>query len=83
MADIVGIVMAQGVRAAVIGVLVGCSAALVAGRYIVDLLFETSPSDPVVFVVVGAMAVAVAATATLVPAWRSSRVDPVTALRAD
>jgi predicted permease len=81
--DIIGLVMGHGVRAAFVGVLVGCAASFVAGRYVVDLLFDTSPKDPVVFAVVAALAISVAAAATLIPAWRSSRVDPSTALRAD
>jgi ABC-type antimicrobial peptide transport system permease subunit len=82
-ADIVGLVMGQGVRATLIGVALGCAASLVAGRYVVDLLFETSPRSPVVFASVGLLAVILAVIATLIPAWRSSRVDPATALRAE
>ncbi|HUQ84362.1 MAG TPA: ADOP family duplicated permease [Gemmatimonadaceae bacterium] len=81
--DIIGLVVGHGVRATIVGVLVGCAAAFVAGRYVVDLLFDTSPRDPVVFAVVAVLAVTVAAAATLIPAWRSSRVDPASALRAD
>jgi ABC-type lipoprotein release transport system permease subunit len=53
------------------------------GRLIAELLFQTSPRNPVVFVVVAALTLVVAVAATFVPAWRASRVDPVTALRAD
>jgi predicted permease len=82
-ADVVRLVMGQGVRAAAAGVAAGCLVAVLAGRYIADLLFQTSPRNPVVFAVVAAMTLLVAVAATLIPAWRASRVDPATALRAD
>jgi ABC-type antimicrobial peptide transport system permease subunit len=81
--DIIRLVMGQGVRAAAIGVAAGCVAAILAGRYIADLLFQTSPRNPVVFGVVAAAMLIVAVAATFVPAWRASRVSPATALRAD
>ena len=81
--DIVGLVLGQGVRAAVAGVVIGLGVALVAGGMVADLLFQTSPRNPLVFGAVGVVIVLVAVAATFVPAWRASRVDPVTALRAD
>ena len=82
-ADVIRLVMGQGVRAAALGVAAGCVAALLAGRYIADLLFQTSPRNPVVFAVVAAVMLIVAVAATFIPAWRASRVNPATALRAD
>jgi len=75
--------MGQGVRAAVGGVVIGLVVALLAGRFVADLLFRTSPRNPVVFGVVAAAILVVAVLATFVPAWRASRVDPATALRFD
>jgi len=46
-------------------------------------LFETSPRNPVVLAAVAATMLVVAIAATLIPAWRASRVDPATVLRAD
>jgi ABC-type antimicrobial peptide transport system permease subunit len=82
-ADVLTLIMAQGIRAAVIGVLLGSAAALIAGRLVAALLFRTSPHDPCILVLVAAVIVAIAVAATFIPAWRASRVDPVTALRAD
>jgi ABC-type antimicrobial peptide transport system permease subunit len=82
-ADIIRLVMGQGVRAAALGVAAGSVAAILAGRYIADLLFQTSPRNPVVFAVVIAGTLIVAVAATFIPAWRASRVNPATALRAD
>ena len=81
--DVVRLVMGQGVRAAVGGVVIGLVVALLAGRFVADLLFRTSPRNPVVFGVVAAAILVVAVLATFVPAWRASRVDPATALRFD
>jgi ABC-type antimicrobial peptide transport system permease subunit len=81
--DVVRLVMAQGIRAAVGGVLLGSVVAVLAGRFVVDLLFRTSPKDPLVFVLVAVLILGVAIVAAFFPAWRASRVDPATALRAD
>jgi ABC-type lipoprotein release transport system permease subunit len=48
-----------------------------------NLLYAIGPSDPGVMLLVSAILLIVAAVATLLPAWRAARVDPVTALRAD
>jgi ABC-type antimicrobial peptide transport system permease subunit len=81
--DIVGLVLGQGVRAAVAGVVIGLGVALAAGGMVADLLFQTSPRNPLVFGAVAVVIVLVAVAATFVPAWRASRVDPVAALRAE
>ena len=81
--DVIDLVMRQGIRAAAVGVVIGSLAAYLAGRLVAGLLFQTSPGNPVVFTVVGVIVLVVAAAATVVPAWRASRVHPVTALRAD
>jgi predicted permease len=80
---VVGGVLAYAVRFAGAGVVMGAVLALVAGKWIAPLLFNESPRDPVVFVVVAAILLAVAVLASLTPAWRAARVDPVIALRAD
>ena len=81
--DVVRLVMDQGLRSAVIGVVLGSAAALLLGRFITSLLFETSPRSPTAFAVAALVIVLVAAAASFVPAWRASRVDPVSALRGE
>ncbi|HUQ84363.1 MAG TPA: ABC transporter permease [Gemmatimonadaceae bacterium] len=81
--DVLRLVMQQGLRAAVGGLVLGFVAAVLAGTLVADLLFRTSPRNPTVFVAVGAIILVVAVAATFVPAWRASRTDPATALRAD
>jgi predicted permease len=73
----------DGMRPAVLGLLVGLAASLEAGRLMRDLLYEIKPLDPAVFAVVAATLLAVAAIACIVPAWRASRLDPMQALRSE
>jgi putative ABC transport system permease protein len=76
-------VLGQGLRAALAGIVVGGAGAWALGRGVASLLFEVKPSDPSVF---GAMAVALVGVATLaawLPARRAARVDPMVALRSE
>jgi len=77
------LVMDQGVRAALTGLALGSLIALAAGRFVETLLFQTSPRSPSAFAVAATLIVIVAIAATFIPAWRASRVDPVTALRGE
>jgi predicted permease len=77
-----GVVM-DGVRMAVIGVLLGLGVALAAAPYARDLLFKVSPRDPEVFVGVAAVLVLVALVASVIPGLRATRVDPMVALRTE
>jgi predicted permease len=82
-ADVVQLVVTDGLRLAGIGVAIGVALALWAGKWVKPLLFDVSPKDPVVFALVAFMLVAVAVAASWVPALRASRVDPNEALRSD
>ena len=81
--DIVRLVMGRGIGAATVGLALGVVLALALGRFVEPLLFQTSPRDPGVFVVVTATLLAFAVLASLVPTWRATRVDPLTALRVE
>ena len=78
-----GLVLWETLRLAVAGIAIGLLASLALARLIAALLYETSPADPITFVATGALLVTVAAIAGYVPALRASRVDPITALRAE
>ena len=82
-ADVVRIVVTYGLRPVAVGIVVGTIAAVAAGPVIASLLFQTSPRDPVIYVVMGGVMLAVAVIAAVVPARRAARVDPATALRGD
>jgi len=76
-------VIGQGLRLAVIGVVLGLAAAAAATTLVRGLLFNTSATDPVVYGSLAALLLAMAALACYVPARRAMRVDPMTALRSE
>jgi putative ABC transport system permease protein len=79
--DVIADVMGQGLRLAAIGVAAGIGLSLVLTRLLRSLLFGVSPMDALTFVSVATLLTIVAAAASLVPALRASRVDPLVALR--
>jgi putative ABC transport system permease protein len=79
--DVIADVMGQGLKLAACGVVAGIVLALAATRLLRSLLFGTSPTDAITFVAVSTLLVVIAAAASLVPALRASRVDPLIALR--
>ncbi|HEU4631806.1 MAG TPA: ADOP family duplicated permease [Gemmatimonadaceae bacterium] len=81
--NVVRLVLGDGVRVAVAGIAAGLALALAGGPLIADLLFDVSPRDPLVLAAVGGGVLLAALLASLLPARRAARVDPVTALRVD
>jgi putative ABC transport system permease protein len=79
--DVIADVMGQGLRLAGIGVVIGLGLAMAGTRLLSSLLFGTSPTDALTFAAVATLLVVIAAAASLVPALRASRVDPLIALR--
>jgi putative ABC transport system permease protein len=80
-ARVLGLFLRQGLFRILPAVAVGLVAAMGASRLIASLLYQVSPLDGVTYVGVALVLVATAVVAVLVPAWRATRVDPVTALR--
>jgi putative ABC transport system permease protein len=74
-------VMGQGLQLTCVGLVAGLTGALVLTRLMETLLFGVRPSDPATLAGVAALITAVAAAASLVPAVRATRVDPMVALR--
>jgi putative ABC transport system permease protein len=81
--DVLRLMLTDGLRPAIVGLVIGIVASLAIARLVRSLLFGISPLDPVVFVVVAAALLAVATVACLLPAWRASRLDPMQALRTE
>jgi ABC-type antimicrobial peptide transport system permease subunit len=79
--NIVGLVMRQGMQVAGIGIVVGLMGAAGLTRVMNSLLFGVSTTDALTFATVPALLAAVAFAATVIPAWRATRVDPMVALR--
>jgi ABC-type antimicrobial peptide transport system permease subunit len=81
--NIVRLVVGEGFRIAIIGVVAGTLVAFFVARWVKPLLFNVSPRDPTVFVTVAAVLIGVALLASAIPALRASRADPNDALRAE
>jgi predicted permease len=81
--DVVRLVLGEGMILASVGVVIGGGIALLAGKWIRPMLFQVSPYDPVVLGGVAVILLSVAAIASLVPARRAGKVDPLTALRSE
>jgi len=78
---IAAMVVRQGMSLAVIGVGIGVVSALGVARAIRGLLFGVPANDLIVFVSIPLLLRVVALVAVSIPAWRASRIDPLTALR--
>jgi hypothetical protein len=81
--DLVGGVLANGMKLAILGAALGIVLGLALARLLSGLLYRVSPADPVAIGATCLLAILVAALACLVPALRATRADPMTALRAD
>jgi ABC-type antimicrobial peptide transport system permease subunit len=79
--DVLRLVLGQGLRLALAGVVLGVAGALGLTRLMSALLFHVSPTDPATFVIVGLVFLLVALAATYVPARRAAKIDPMAALR--
>ena len=79
--DVLKLVVSQGLRLTLIGVVTGILGALGVTRFLSSLLYSVKPSDPLTFVVVSLGLVGVALLASYVPARRATKVDPLVALR--
>ncbi|HVQ30032.1 MAG TPA: FtsX-like permease family protein, partial [Vicinamibacteria bacterium] len=78
--DVVALVFGQGLRPALLGMALGTAGALFAGRALRAVLFGVGAADPVTFLVVAGLLLAVAGLAGVLPARRAARVDPARAL---
>ena len=78
---VLAMVLGEGIRTTGAGVAAGLGVALLAGRFLAPLLFDTSPRDPLVLGAVAATLLLAALAAGLVPARRATRVDPAVTLR--
>jgi predicted permease len=81
--DVVRLVLRHGVKLALAGVALGLPAALLLSRFLESQLFEISAADPVSYAVVCMLLLLIATVATLIPARRAARIDPLLALRVE
>ena len=79
--QVLKLVLAGGIGLALIGIVIGLAAAASLSKLMTTLLHDVKPVDPATFAAVAVVLTAVAIAASLVPAWRATRVDPVKALK--
>lgn len=81
--DVLGLILRGGLKLVAIGVVLGLAGALALTRVLQSQLFGVSAYDPLVFIGNAALLLAVATAACLLPAFRATRVNPITALRSE
>jgi predicted permease len=80
--SVLGLVIWRGARLALVGVVIGLSAALFLARLVDGLLFAVTATDPSTLVVAGALTTLAVVAASFVPAWRATAISPTETLRA-
>ena len=76
-------VLVEGLKPTLVGIVVGFAFSIALTRFISSQLFGVSAYDPATFAGVAVLVVAVGIAASLIPAWRATRVDPMVTLRAE
>jgi len=79
--SVLGMILASSISLVVAGLVAGVVGALMLSRYVSGLLIGVSPRDPLIFIALPLALLAVTIIASLIPASRATRVEPVTALR--
>jgi putative ABC transport system permease protein len=82
-AEILRLVLGEGMLAVAVGLVVGVLAAAALSRFLGSLLYAVAPLDPSTFAAMSAVLTVVALAACLLPARRATRVDPVRAIRSE
>jgi len=81
--SVMGLVLGDGLRLGGVGILIGAGAAAAGSGVIRSMLYSVNALDPWVYAVVASVALAVVAAATVVPASRAMRVDPILTMKAE
>lgn len=79
--NVLSLIMKNGLVLVLMGLAIGIAGALALTRFLTTLLFGVTPTDSVTFIVVSVVFFVIAAIASLIPALRATRVDPLVALR--
>src|SRR5262249_40688298 len=81
--QVLALVLADGARLTVLGVIAGFAGALLVTTVMKRLLFGVTPYDPLTYIVVAALLSAITLTACYLPARRAINIEPLTALRTE
>lgn len=81
--DVLSLIVKDGLKLVLMGLVVGISGALALTRLLSTLLFGVTTRDPATFIAIAALLSIVALLACYIPAWRATRVDPLEALRCE
>jgi predicted permease len=81
--EVLALVVGEGLRLAAAGVLLGAAGALLTTRWLRSELYDTSPLDPLTFVLAAGVLIAIGLLAMLLPARRAAGVDPARTLQAE
>jgi predicted permease len=81
--QVVSLIFKENARVAIVGCVAGLVAAILASRVLASFLYEVSPHDPWVLVASAALLLAIASCASLLPAFRAARIDPIVAIRCE
>jgi putative ABC transport system permease protein len=81
--DVLKLILTQGLKLALIGVVIGLGAAIALTRWMESLLFGVRPTDPITFGAIAGVLLSVALLACYIPARRATKVDPMVALRSE
>ncbi|HEV7514587.1 MAG TPA: ABC transporter permease [Candidatus Acidoferrum sp.] len=79
--DILRLVITEGMKPALIGLLLGVAGALALGRVLASFIYGIAAYDPLTFAAVAILLVVVALLASIIPAYRAARIEPTRALR--
>jgi putative ABC transport system permease protein len=81
LSDVLRMIVFEGMRPALVGVALGIAGAIGLARVMSSLIFGVKATDPLTFISVAAILAAVALLASIIPAYRAAKVDPMVALR--
>ncbi|HEX5413617.1 MAG TPA: ABC transporter permease [Terriglobia bacterium] len=75
--DVLRMIIRQGIKLSLVGVVIGIAGALALTRFLSSLLYGVTPTDPLTFIMVSLILIAVALLACYIPARRAAKVDPM------
>jgi len=79
--DVVRLIVSEGMRPTIIGAAIGIAGALAVGRVISGLIYGVKPTDVITFAVVTLGLLGVSLLASILPAYRATRIEPLKTLR--